>query len=559
MQVIVPRLFIHQIPRGRQRIVQLFKKRDAVAHLVDDLKMRVYNAVASAERFVIGHGDLHFLFDRADAVQVLDVQNDIKNHGLPVLPDGKSPSDLLLVNDGRHRGAQQNHAADIFNMDAFVQRVDAEKKLQMMIIAVCPEVREGLTGRRVVRVDRVDMRRSVHATEPLRRQSHHRIHVLFVRAEDDVLARAACHVLVEHHVQIVRLFQRAAKRRKVSLGFVPDGLALRAAHPLPVPLQVLLIGKYRQHILWRGQNAPENRFSQRDFRGDISVKQLVRHIALIIEIANGRRGQAENRRFGVKREQPLHALPPHFRAAAVKFIENDVVGAQGFYFGRFQPRQLGVGQKGDILRLPVWADGLEIFQLRFKNICAGREPADAFVRMVFAELERDERFARAGRMDDGRPPGFLQQRAGGVIGRLVVLKENNAHVRILSKTPRVPDTEVQLVNRGCKVSLRGITGTSMLTFSTKYFKSVSNTSRIKSCTYVSTASFTHRRNVRWVMFNCAAACLAESSPRSHCRRTCEKFSGFFIGCRPKCTPRALAAAMPSACRCRMNSRSVCAT
>ena len=71
---------------------------------------------------------------------------------------------------------------------------------------------------------------------------------------------------------------------------------------------------------------------------------------------------------------------------------------------------------------------------------------------------------------------------------------------------------------------------------------------LTNCTYISAFSFAHRRNVLWVIFNCAAACLAEISPRSQRCRMSGKFSGRSIGCLPKRTPRAFAAAMPSACR-----------
>ena len=63
----------------------------------------------------------------------------------------------------------------------------------------------------------------------------------------------------------------------------------------------------------------------------------------------------------------------------------------------------------------------------------------------------------------------------------------------------------------------------------------------------------------WVTFSFFAAARADISPFAHSEYTARKVSGRSIGFLPRWTPRSFAAAMPSACRCLMNSRSVWAT
>ena len=55
------------------------------------------------------------------------------------------------------------------------------------------------------------------------------------------------------------------------------------------------------------------------------------------------------------------------------------------------------------------------------------------------------------------------------------------------------------------------------------------------------------------------AALADNSPCSHCFFNDSRPFGRSIGFLPNCPPFRFAAAIPSACRCRINSRSVWAT
>ena len=64
--------------------------------------------------------------------------------------------------------------------------------------------------------------------------------------------------------------------------------AFRTAHTGFVPFQILLIREHGQHIFGRCENTADDGFTQRDFGGDVAVEQLVRHVALVIQIADRR-------------------------------------------------------------------------------------------------------------------------------------------------------------------------------------------------------------------------------------------------------------------------------
>src|SRR5699024_1109793 len=48
----------------------------------------------------------------------------------------QGPADLLLINDGRHRGPEQDDPGDPLYMNAFVQHVDAEQQLETAAVIV---------------------------------------------------------------------------------------------------------------------------------------------------------------------------------------------------------------------------------------------------------------------------------------------------------------------------------------------------------------------------------------------------------------------------------------
>ena len=173
-------------------------------------------------------------------------------------------------------------------MDALVQCVDAEQQLEVFGILIRFEVCKRLTGGGIVGVHGIDVRSFINAAEPLRHLVHHGVHMLLIGAEHDVLAGTFRHVLVEDDIQPVRLFQRAAESIQITFRFIAHNLAFRTAHTGFVAFQILLIGKHGQHIFRRCENTADDGLAQRDFGGDVAVEQLVRHVALVVQITDRR-------------------------------------------------------------------------------------------------------------------------------------------------------------------------------------------------------------------------------------------------------------------------------
>ena len=90
----------------------------------------------------------------------------------------------------------------------------------------------------------------------------------------------------------------------------------------------------------------------------------------------------------------------------MELVEDNIVRLKLRNFFVRHAHQLGIGQERDVLRLPAVCGGFQILKLRFIDIGAGREPADAIFGIVLAEFEGNEGFARAGGVNDGGFAGF---------------------------------------------------------------------------------------------------------------------------------------------------------
>ena len=101
----------------------------------------------------------------------------------------------------------------------------------------------------------------IYLIKPFGSQGDHLVHMLLISAENNILACPVFHMLVEDLVQAVCLFQRTAQGFQIFLSLVPDSLALGRADTLLILLQILLIGKHRQHIFRRVQDAPDDGFA----------------------------------------------------------------------------------------------------------------------------------------------------------------------------------------------------------------------------------------------------------------------------------------------------------
>ena len=122
-----------------------------------------------------------------------------------------------------------------------------------------------------------------------------------IRAEYNILPRFVSNMLAENFLYSVRLIESAAKRLKISFALIAHRLVLRSLDAVFISFQFFLIGIDRQYILRRIEYPADDRLAERHFTRNISLKQFVRHIPLIIQITDIRRGQTEDGNVGISR------------------------------------------------------------------------------------------------------------------------------------------------------------------------------------------------------------------------------------------------------------------
>ena len=114
------------VPGRGQTALQLLKQDAAVLHLLDHLKALGDDPVTLAVGVEPLHGGGHLVLQPRDAAQPLEIVDHIQNQRRFGAAGGQRPADLLLINDGRHGGPEQDHARNTLHMDALVQHIDAE-------------------------------------------------------------------------------------------------------------------------------------------------------------------------------------------------------------------------------------------------------------------------------------------------------------------------------------------------------------------------------------------------------------------------------------------------
>ena len=339
---------VHHVPWRAERLLQPLEQLPAVAHLIRQFKPVTGDLAFPVFVGVIGNDRFHLPAQRRDGIEVVDVVDQVEDHRRFSARRRQRSADLLLVHDGGNGRAAKDHAVQPLHMHALVEHVDAVEQLQMGAF-IRLKAAKRLLCLCVFRVHLVDARCRVHPAEPFSRAAAHFLQMLIIRAEDQVLAMPVGQMLLENAVEATCFLQPAAKAFDVLLRRLPGGAA-RLSGPAVVTLQLLLIRVQRQHILGRGQDAPHNGLTQGHFMGHAAVEQLVRHVALAVQVADGGGRQAQKQGIGEILQQGAHPLAPFLRAAAVELIQNDYLRAQRGAFLRREQHELGIGQKGDVFR-----------------------------------------------------------------------------------------------------------------------------------------------------------------------------------------------------------------
>ena len=391
------------IPGRGQAALQLLKQDAAVLHLLDHLKALGDDPVSLAVGVEPLHGGAHLVLQPRDAAQPLEVIHHIQNQRRFGAAGGQRPADLLLINDGRHGGPEQDHARDALDMDALVQHIDAEQQLQ----SVAPVRLEGgkfPAGVRVAGIGGVGLDLRIDPCEPLRHVGEHFVHVFFAGTEHDVLSTLFCDMMGENPVEAVGLFQRAAQRIEVFLVCVLHAGAAQGIHPRLVFCKLVLVAEHRGHIFRGRQNPPHDGFAQGHFGRDVPVKQFFGHIAIVVEVADVGGGQPQHLGVGTEFEQFPSTCTPAFSPGAVELVHHDIGGLQGGDGGQLLRRaehQFGVGEKADIRKREIRLLPPQALDLRLKDILARRQPKNSRIGVVLDQLESNIALAGAGGVDDG--------------------------------------------------------------------------------------------------------------------------------------------------------------
>ena len=165
------------------------------------------------------------MLDRGNAGQALKVVHHVQNQGRCCDACRQGPADLLLINDGRHRRPEQDHARDTFHMDALVEHIDTEEEFQAVAI-VYLKGRKFFAGLGVAGIGLVNLDVFIYIREPLRHMGCHLVHMLLAGTKDDIFSTRLCDMLCENLVEAVGLFQGPAQSFQVFLiGVLHPGAA----------------------------------------------------------------------------------------------------------------------------------------------------------------------------------------------------------------------------------------------------------------------------------------------------------------------------------------------
>ena len=292
----------------------------------------------------------------------------------------------------------------------------------MFWIIIRLKICKRLACRRIVGVNRIDMRFLIDLSKPFLCLIHHIKHMIVIRTEHDIFAVSVLNMLVKQHIEIFSFLQCTAKCFKHLFGGITSSLVFSGMDTLFVFFKVLLIRKNREYIFRRSENASHNSFTERHFACNISVKKLVRHITLIVEIADSSCRQPKHRHIWICFQNRINASTPKLCAAPVKFVEDYVVGLYFSYFSFTYVHQLCVCIELDIIRLITVRSFSKVFKLCLIYVSGRREPAYRFVWIVLAEFEADETLARTCRVDHGSFTTLVKHMYGGFICSFVMLK-----------------------------------------------------------------------------------------------------------------------------------------
>lgn len=76
-----------------------------------------------------------------------------------------------------------------------------------------------------------------------------------------------------------------------------------------------------------------------------------------------------------------------------------------------------------VFRLSAISNRSQFFELRLKKLLRRRQPQNALIRIILAELEPDEGFPGTGRMNDSRLASLSEHGNGRIVRRMIMLEK----------------------------------------------------------------------------------------------------------------------------------------
>ena len=109
----------------------------------------------------------------------------------------------------------------------------------------------------------------------------------------------------------------------------------------------------------------------------MTVKQLLGHVAVVIQIPHVGGGQAQQLCLRTQRQQLLRAVAPILGTGTVELVEYNISGVLRSDFLQLRggtANQLGVGVKADVLQRKIRVLPQQAFTLSFEDILAWGKP-----------------------------------------------------------------------------------------------------------------------------------------------------------------------------------------
>ena len=192
----------------------------------------------------------------------------------------------------------------------------------------------------------------------------------------------------------------------------------------------MLILEHGGYILRGRQNTPDDGFAQGHFGSNMTVKQFLGHIAVVIQIPHVGGSQSQQLCLWTQRQQLLRAVAPILGTSTVELIEYNISGVLRSDFLQLRggtANQLGVGVKADVLQRKIRVLPQQAFALGLKDILTWGKPYNYSVGVILDQLKSDIAFSGSRGVNDGGLTVLLHHFDCRLVGFCIVFKQLQRH------------------------------------------------------------------------------------------------------------------------------------